>query len=172
MLITLGNLRTRADAFGALGLAHLEWRTWFSALGLATLGWQPWFGNLGLAALVWQPSPWRSGACRTERWHTRSWHTGRRQPELGVLGRHSCRDAVPSPDVDLAHCWLAHLGVAHADVAILDAPLEPRGVAMSDRDWASAVRGTRLWHTGLRLTERRCFRVPLALSIEKLPRRG
>ena len=177
MLIAVGNPRTGADAFGALGLAHLVWRTWFGNLGLAALVWQPWFGSLprgelGLAAL-------RDGTLGHGT-------LGDGNQSLAFLGRHSCRDVVPSPHFDLAHCWLAHLvwrtwfgalglahlGVAHSDVAILDAPLEPRGVAMSVRDWAAGVCRTRLWRTGLSLTERRCFRVPLALSIEKLPRRG
>ena len=49
MLIAVGNPRTGADAFGALGLAHLAWQPWLGNLGLAALAWQPWFGSLGLA---------------------------------------------------------------------------------------------------------------------------
>jgi hypothetical protein len=95
MLIAVGNPRTGADAFGALGLAHLV-------------------GALGLAALGWQPSAWRSGSCHTghaesRAWHTGSWHKGDGNQSLAFLGRHSCRDVVPSPHFDLAHCWLAHL---------------------------------------------------------------
>ena len=110
MLIAVGNPRTGADAFGALGLAHLEWRTWFSALGLATLGWQPWFGSLprgdlGLAALrdgtqghgilgdgnqslaflvdILAGTPCRH---RTSIWHTAGWRTW-----FGALGRGALR---------------------------------------------------------------------------------
>jgi hypothetical protein len=109
MLIAVGNFpngcgciwRTwLAHLVGALGLAHLAWRTWLGALGLATLAWQPWFGSLprgelGLAAL-------RDGTLGHGT-------LGDGNQSLAFLGRHSCRDVVPSPHVDLAHCWLAHL---------------------------------------------------------------
>jgi hypothetical protein len=180
MLIAVGNPRTGADAFGALGLAHLVgalgWRTWLAHL-VGALGWRTWIGSLGLAAFhmaIWVLPHWACGVASLAHWVMAQ---GRRQPELGVLGStflpgRRAVTALRFGTLLVGALGLAHLGVAHSDVAILDAPLEPRGVGMSDRDWASGVWRTRLWHTGLRLTERRCCRVPLALSIEKLPRRG
>ena len=90
-----------AHLVGALGLAHLVWRTWFGNLELATLDWQPWVGSLsrgdlGLAAL-------RDGTLGHGT-------LGDGNQSLAFLDRSSCRDVVPSPHFDLAHCWLAHLG--------------------------------------------------------------
>ena len=114
MLIAVGNPRTGADAFGALGLAHLAWQPWLGNLGLATLAWQPWVGSLGLATLGWQP--WFGNLPRGDlglaalRDGTLGHGTlGDGNQSLAFLGRHSCRDVVPSPHFDLAHCWLAHL---------------------------------------------------------------
>ena len=153
MLIAVGNPRTGADAFGALGLAHLVWRTWFGNLGLATLVWQPWFGNLGLAALVWQP--WFGSLPRGDlglaglRDGTLGHGTlGDGNQSLAFLDRYSCRDVVPSPHFDLAHCWLAHLDVAHLGVTHLDW----RTLGWRTQTWRSWMRrssqGEWLWQFG------------------------
>ena len=133
MLIAVGNPRTGAEAFGALGLAHL----------VGALGWRTWIGRLGLAGFrmaIWVLPHWACGVASLAHWVKAQ---GRRQPELGVLGSTFLpgRRAVTARRFGtllVGALGLAHLGVAHSDVAILDAPLEPRGVAMAVRDWAAA----------------------------------